>query len=180
MRKSILSMAVLLVAGSAAAQDPEETRIPFQNTAKFDFTSAIAGVGVGQSVVLASVPDSTRYVITHFSARCETTKAATGVGPLVLNVSSPVLFGTPDSAAVDVWFPMVLQGPDTYQPLLVNTFQVLKVWAASTPTHLYAGGGTKVTVTGRMGGYENIIDAPTPLHPHCNVTISGFLIFPKS
>src|SRR4029077_10748433 len=113
MRKTLSALVVvgaMLYAQVAAAQDPEEKRIPYQVQVSFDFHAIPLGVGKSGTVVLTTVPSNTRLIITQFSARCDTAASTTSLGPLTLTVSAPVFFGTPDEAKVSHWFPAVVQG----------------------------------------------------------------------
>lgn len=179
---ALVLVGAVLHAHSAAAQDPEEKRIPFQAQVSFDFHAIPLGLGKSGPVVLTSVPANTRLVITQFSARCETATSTTSLGPLTLSVTAPVFFGTPEDSWVSHWFPAVVQGNNDItgvggasEPI----YGLAKLWAASSPTHIYAGGGTKVMVESSLDHYDYLVSRPYVIPPSCKATISGYLVFPN-
>lgn len=165
----------LLLAWGAAAQDPEETRLPFQKSVSALFQATpLAPMGRIANLEIATVPAGFRLVITQLSAICHTGLAAKAVGPVALTASTPAGL---DNGTVTHWFPVASQGVDEFQHCTGGGEQCwvpVKAWAASSPTHIYAAGGTTVRVSAVADNTP--ASPPASVRSQCRFTISGFLV----
>lgn len=156
-RWAILIVAVgLLHTRPLTAQDPEETRDPFQVEVSFNVETI---VGTGERTI--PVPKDTRLVIETVSAWCITTSTQLVSTLRVAAVAKNHL--TQVQSTTSHFFPMVAQGR------LIASQGPTYQWVASSPTHIYADGGTLVTVAARTSAGDPAA---------CWATLGGFLVKP--